>query len=102
MRIISQNGKFDLPYEETTIKVFSDGEVVAFALSDFGCSDYISMAKYSNKEKAMKAMEMCRNRYLSRTELQGGFNALNGSYVQPNIWVLPRVFQFPQDNEVEV
>ena len=102
MRIISQNGEFDLPYEETTIKVFGDGEVVAFALSDLGGSDYILMAKYSTKEKTMKAMEMCRNRYLSRTELQGGFNALNGSYVQPNIWVLPRVFQFPQDNEVEV
>ena len=102
MRIISQSGKFDLPYEETTIKVFSDGEVVAFALSDLGGSDYISMEKYSTKEKAMKAMEMCRNLYLSRTELQGGFNALNGSYVQPNIWVLPRVFQFPQDNEIEV
>ena len=102
MRIISKDGEYDLPYEETTIKVFSDGEVAAFALSDLGCGDYISMAKYSTKEKAMKAMEMCRNRYLSRTELQGGFNALNGSYVQPNIWVLPRVFQFPQDNEVEV
>ena len=48
MRIISQNGEFDLPYEETTIKVFSDGEAVAFALSDLGGSDYISMAKYSS------------------------------------------------------
>lgn len=102
MRIISQDGNFDLPYEETTIKAFNDGEVAAFPLSDLGCSDYISMAKYYTKEKAMKAMEMCRNRYLSRTELQGGFNALNGSYVQSNIWVLPRVFQFPQDNEIEV
>lgn len=102
MRIISQNGKFDLPYEETTIKVFDDGDVKAFALSDLRGRDYILMAKYSTKEKAMKAMEMCRNRYLSRTELQGGFNALNGRYVQPNFWVLPRIFQFPQDNEIEV
>lgn len=102
MRIISQDGEYDLPYEETTIKVFSGGEVIAFALSDLGSGDYISMAKYSTKEKAMKAMEMFRNLYLSRTELPGGFNALNGSYVQPNIWVFPRVFQFPQDNEVEV
>lgn len=102
MRIISQYGELDLPYEETTIKVFGDGEVVAFALSDLGGSDYILMAKYSTKEKAMKAMEMCRNRYLSRTELQGGFDAINGRYVQPNFWVLPRIFQFPQDNEIEV
>lgn len=96
MRIISQGGHADLPYERTII--MSNTENV---LARCDGKEYV-MGIYSTKEKAMKAMEICRNRYLSRTELQGGFNALNGSYVQPNIWALPRVFQFPQDNEVEV
>lgn len=102
MRIISQDGKFDLPYKETTIQVCDDGYVAAFTLSNLESADFVTMAKYSTEEKAMKAMEMCRNRYLSRTELRGGFDAVNGRYVQPNFWVFPRIFRFPQDNEVEV
>lgn len=97
MRIISQDGCYDVPYEQA-ILLADDGEIWAFTCD----AKKGRIASYSTQEKAMKAMEMCRNRYLSRTELQGGFNALNGSYVQPNIWLLPRVFQFPQDNEVEV
>lgn len=30
MRIISQCGEFDLPYEETTLQAFNNGEIVAF------------------------------------------------------------------------
>lgn len=72
MRIISQDGEFDLPCEETTIRVFLDGKVIAYSLNDLGNNDFITMAKYSTKEKAMKAMEMCREKYLSRMELDGG------------------------------
>lgn len=92
MRIISQDKEFDLPYEEATIRVFLDGKVIAYSLNDLGNNDFITMAKYSTKEKAMKAMEMCREKYLSRT--------VNGYYVQPNYWVLPKVFQFPADDEI--
>ena len=63
MRIISQDGEFDLPYEEATIHFFLDGIVAAYSLSDLGSSDFITMARYSTKEKAIKAMEMCRNEY---------------------------------------
>lgn len=34
MRIISQDGELDLPYEETTLQAFNNGKVAAFALSD--------------------------------------------------------------------
>lgn len=34
MRIISQDGEFDLPYEKTTIQVFDNGTVAAFSLTD--------------------------------------------------------------------
>ena len=98
MRIISQNGMYDLPYEETTFQVLYNGKIAAFALSDLTSDGYIVMAEYSTEEKATKAMEMCREKYLSRIELNGGYDVVNGCYVQPNYWVLPRVFQFPKDD----
>lgn len=101
MRIISQDKEFDLPYEETTIQVFANGTIAAFSLTDLGNDDFITMAKYSTKEKAIKAMEMCREKYLSRMELDGGYDIVHGCYVQPNYWVLPKVFQFPKEEEVE-
>ena len=100
MRIISQDGEFDLPYEETTLQVFDDGTVAAFSLTELDSDSFITIAKYSTKEKAIKAMEMCREKYLSRMELNGGYDIVNGCYVQPNYWVLPKVFQFPTDKEV--
>ena len=101
MRIISQYKEFDLPYEETTIQAFEDGTVIAFSLTDLESAASITMAEYSTKEKAIKAMEMCREKYLSRMELDGGYDVVNGCYVQPNYWVLSKVFQFPKEEEVE-
>lgn len=93
MRIISQNGEYDLPYEETTLQDLRNGAVAAYSLSDLINNDFITIAKYSTVEKAKKAMEMCRERYLSRIEL-------DGVYVQPNYWLLPKVFRFPADDEI--
>lgn len=90
MRIISQDGEFDLPYEEATIQFFLDGKVVAYSLSDLGSNDFITMAKYSTKEKAIKAMKMCRNEYL--------YLETYGSNMFP--FEAPKVFQFPADSEV--
>ena len=94
MRIVSQCGQADFPYERTYI--LSDRENVK-AVCD-GISYVIG--RYSTHEKAIKAMEMCREKYLSRMELDGGYDIVNGCYVQPNYWVLPKVFQFPTDQEV--
>lgn len=102
MRIISQDKEFDLPYKQTTIQAFENGTVAAFSLTDLESDAFITMAEYSTKEKAIKAMEMCREKYLSRMELDGGYDVVNGCYVQPNYWVLPKVFQFPKDEEVKV
>lgn len=101
MRIISQDKEFDLPYEQTTIQAFENGTVAAFSLTDLESAAFITMAEYSTKEKAIKAMKMCREKYLSRIELNGGYDVVNGCYVQPNYWVLPKVFQFPKDKEIE-
>lgn len=84
MRIISQDKEFDLPYEETTIQVLTNRTVAAFPLADLESNAFIVMAKYSTKEKAIKAMEMCREYY-------------DSIFFEPN----SEIFQFPAEEEVE-
>lgn len=96
MRIISQDEYCDLPYEWTALCV--SGKTI---YADFASAENVVMAIYSSEEKANKAMEMCREKYISRMELDGGYDIVHGCYVQPNYWVLPKVFQFPKDEEVE-
>lgn len=105
MRIISQSGLLDAPYELLAISPYSGNMatiVGTFPGNDLGKGDRVYiLAEYSTEEKAIKAMEMCREKYLSRMELNGGYDAVSGYYVQPNYWVLPKVFQFPKEEEVE-
>ena len=96
MRIISQNGTIDIPYEQCVIQRFR--EKIYFLNKNLtGIEQLVSdmeMATYSTEEKAEKAMEMLRNVYLEyekgmSTEYWFAFN-------------FPKVFQFPQDEDVEV
>lgn len=106
MRIISQNGLLDVPYELIAISPYSGNMATiigTFPGNDLGKGDRIYiLGEYSTEEKAIKAMEMCREKYLSRMELDGGYDTVNGFYVQPNYWVLPKVFRFPKDEEVQI
>ena len=103
MRIVSQNGLLDVPYELLAISPYSGNAatiVGTFPGNDIGKEDRVYiLGEYSTKEKAKKVMEMCREKYLSRMELDGGYDAVHGCYVQPNYWVLPKVFQFPEEEE---
>ena len=104
MRVISQDGTIDIPYEEVIIQRFGR-EIYFLNKNLIGVEQLVSdmdIATYSTEAKAQKAMEMLRDTYLSRMELDGGYDAVNGCYVQPNFWVLPKVFQFPKDEDVEV
>ena len=100
MRIISQDREFDLPYEGATLQAFDNGKVIAFSLTDLESDNFITMAKYSTKEKAIKAMEMCRHEFGKYYSVQGGVSALTGVVTQPGIFTYPKVFQFPKDEEV--
>lgn len=101
MRIISQDKEFDLPYEETALQVFPNGTIAAFSLTDLESNAYITMAKYSTEEKAIKAMEMCRVEYGKYYSVSGGTNAFTGATIQPGVFTYPKVFQFPTDEEVK-
>lgn len=102
MRIISQDGKCDYPYENSTLFIdYMDGRVIKIVPSTGGYKA-AKIATYSTEEKAVKAMEMLREKYLQYISLKGGESAFVQSVFQPNYWVLPKVFKFPQDDEIEV
>ena len=115
MRIISQGGNADLPYEEIALCMACE-DIIA----RHNDKEYL-MARYSTMDKAKKAMEMLRTAYAGRFVttadipddfeeqlkelMKCGFGTVivkdtNDSRVEFNN--LNGYFQFPQDEDVEV
>lgn len=93
MRVISQGGEIDVPYDIFVFGITIDNRVTAIRDSvarPYECTNGF-MAKYSTKEKAIKAMEMLREAWINEA-----IEFENGIYHR-NI-----IFQFPQDDEIEV
>ena len=93
MRVISQDGTMDMPYEEVIIQRFKSR--IYFLNKNLtgveSLSDDMQIAEYSTEAKAIKAMEMLREAYINEA-----IEFTHGIYHR-NI-----VFQFPQDDEIEV
>lgn len=85
MRVISQHGNVDLPYEQIVV-CHAMESVIAL----YNGEKYV-LGKYSSKEKAYKAMEMLREAWINKA-----IEFTHGIYHR-NV-----VFQFPQDDEIEV
>lgn len=81
MRIVSQDGCADLPYEQTWIKRIG-GDIYAMSM-DF--KDPIVLARYNREYDAMNAMKKCRENYIDLKYNQA-FKIPGGN-----------VFQFPED-----
>ena len=68
MRVISQDGTIDVPYEigSLTIAVgkYENVEHVVIFCYNYSTSSGTKMAEYGSKEKAKKAMEMLRKAYV--------------------------------------
>lgn len=66
MRIVSQTGLLDAPYELIAISPYSGNMATiigTFPGNDLGKGDRVYiLAEYSTEEKAIKAMEMCREK----------------------------------------
>lgn len=66
MRVISQDGTLDMPYEEVIIQRFKSR--IYFLNKNLtgveSLTDDMQIAEYSTKEKAKKAMEMLRDAYI--------------------------------------
>lgn len=96
MRLISQDGMIDVPYENLTIAVDNNNDDGKVHILARGIVEYLSIiiAVYSNTDKALKVMEMLREEYLycERCRARGEEAGMIPSYV----------FKFPDDSEVEV
>lgn len=84
MRVISQHGNVDLPYEQLVV-CHAMESVIAL----YNRENYV-LGEYSSKEKAYKAMEMLRKAWINEA-----IEFTHGIYHR-NI-----VFKFPQDGEIE-
>ena len=114
MRVISQHGNVDLPYEQIVVR--SEMEYVMAVHKE---KEYV-LGKYSSDDKAVKAMEMLREAYVGMPivmqnvdvseDMAKEFERLKKCGVivraenQPSKveFVNNAVFQFPQDDEIEV
>lgn len=101
MRVISQDGTMDFPYEISTFFIYPRTESI-IAIQSARDSEISIIARYSSEAKAVKAMEMLREEHLKYMEIEGHADLTGQGIIQPNFWVLPKVFQFPQDDEIEV
>ena len=122
MRVISQDGTMDVPYEMVVIQRFEE-DIYFLNRNLTGVEDLINdirLAKYSTKEKAIKAMEMLREAYVGMPivmqnvdiseDVAEEFERLKkcGIMVQTKNqpskvdFINNAVFQFPQDDEIEV
>lgn len=85
MRVISQHGNVDLPYEQIVVCHAMESVIALYN------GEKCVLGKYSSKEKSYKAMEMLRKAWINEA-----IEFTHGIYHR-NI-----IFQFPQDDEIEV
>lgn len=110
MRVISQDGTIDVPYEMVVIQQFKN-EVYFLNHNLTGIEELISdikLAEYSTEAKALKAMEMLKEHYglLSFMKLIAGtakYEIFINRFTEDDfIKATAEYFQFPQDDEIEV
>lgn len=116
MRVISQDGTLDIPYEMSIVWCEDDWGVLLQPIGEIG--EYQKFAKYSTEEKAKKAMEMLRDTYqygkrvavpkfdesgIDKEDDIALYNTrLINDFFKGGTYVPTKVFQFPKDEDVEV
>lgn len=110
MRVISQDGTIDIPYEEVIVQRFKSR--IYFLNKNLTgveqLTDDMQIAEYSTEEKAKKAMKMLRIAY----ENNVFYHCTAGSKCFEEVRSIlseeqfqkatTEYFQFPQDDEIEV
>lgn len=123
MRVISQDGTKDFPYDSSSVSIYGgciNGRIYVRMQLCGGYDDSEDVADYSTKEKALKAMEMLREAYVGMPivmqnvdiseDVAKEFERLKKCGVlvsaekQPSKvdFINNDIFQFPKDDEVEV
>lgn len=121
MRVISQDGTMDVPYENFVFGITLDNYILTAMNTAVRPTEAVDgiMAKYSSREKALKAMELLRETYIGMPiviqnvdvseDVAKEFERLKKCGVmvraenQPSKvdFINNAVFQFPQDDEIE-
>lgn len=116
MRVISQDGTIDVPYDYFSLSIasgkYEDVEVAYIYCHNLSSPNGTKLAEYSTKEKAIKAMEMLREQY-GKLEVMKVLASGTAEYMEKalatdemikhyNTYCDMNVFQFPQDDEIEV
>lgn len=102
MRVISQHGNVDLPYEQIVV-CHAMESVIALCNGE----KYV-LGEYSSKEKAYKAMEMLRERHTDnvfcKEDIQYKAEIMldEGLNIVREMMMKCEYFQFPKDDEVKV
>ena len=102
MRVISQDGALDIPYEQVVIQRFK-GEIYFLNKNLTGIDDLVSdivIAKYSTEEKAKKAMEELRYAYMCHNLVKMVKTPPDGIDEKLTMG-LSGVFQLPAEEELE-
>ena len=111
MRVISQNGTMDVPYEISSFSMavgkYENVEHAVIFCYNYSTSMGTKMAEYGSKEKAKKAMEMLRIAYennefyhhISNSEHFTEFVKALGEEMSKK--ATSEYFQFPTDEELE-
>lgn len=122
MRVISQDGTIDVPYENFVFGITLDNYISAVMDTAVRPTEVVNgiMAKYSSREKALKVMELLREAYIGMPiiiqnvdvseDIVKEFERIKkfGLMVRvekepPKIECINNVvFRFPSDDEVEV
>ena len=124
MRLISQNGEIDVPYDYFSLTIatgkYEDVEVASIYCHNLSSPKGTKLAEYSSKEKAQKAMEMLRTAYVGLPILfqnvdmnesvvdklkewkRDGIVLLHDNADSKIEQVNNAIFQFPKDEDVEV
>lgn len=112
MRVISQDGKIDIPYDYFSLSMdsgkFSDGEIAIIYCHNLSSPNGTKLARYSAKAKAIKAMEMLRELYENNVFYHCAAGSKRFEEVQSILSeeqfqkATTEYFQFPQDDEIEV
>lgn len=124
MRVISQSGTIDVPYDYFSLSMssgkYKDVEVAYIYCHNLSSPNGTKLAEYSAEEKAVKAMKMLRETYIGMPivmqnvdiseDFEKDFERLKKCSVmvqaenQPSKvdFINNAIFQFPKDDEIEV
>lgn len=121
MRVISQDGTIDMPYEQVIIQRYKK-DIYFLNKNLIGVEQRFGdmvVATYSKEEKAKKAMEMLRvayaGRFITNADVSGNFDETIKSLMKGGFGTviikdesdrvefsnLNGYFQFPEDEELE-